>query len=131
MACTELSTAHVAGSSCCQPCASRRWEKYPWRCKSVTATMGSLRSAAARTVSPARTPSPPLYVGIPTSSAISIEKYATVLSVSMPVTPCLAERQRVWDDRRWRQRGRGGSLEEHEERKGDHTIPQRRLLLML
>ena len=46
------------------------------------------RSAAARTVSPARTPSPPLYVGMPTSSAISIEKYAMVLSVSMPVTPC-------------------------------------------
>src|SRR5215217_3000986 len=59
MSCTKSSTAHVAGTSCCQPCSSRRWEKYPWRCRSVTATMGMWRSAAARTVSPARTPSPP------------------------------------------------------------------------
>src|SRR5215813_2360482 len=35
-------------------------------------------SAAARTVSPARTPRPPLYDGMAFSSAISIEKYATM-----------------------------------------------------
>src|SRR5712691_6036703 len=44
--------------------------------------MGILRSAAARIVSPARTPSPPLYVGMPTSRPISMEKYAMVLLVS-------------------------------------------------
>jgi hypothetical protein len=35
-------------------------------------------SAAARTVSPANTPSPPLYVGMAFSNAISMEKYATM-----------------------------------------------------
>jgi hypothetical protein len=35
-------------------------------------------STAERSVSPARTPRPPLYVGIPCSRQISIEKYATV-----------------------------------------------------
>src|SRR5947209_4173414 len=35
-------------------------------------------SAAERSVSPASTPSPPLYVGIACSRQISMEKYATV-----------------------------------------------------
>src|SRR5437867_12620005 len=51
--------------------------------------MGILRSAAARIVSPARTPSPPLYVGMPTSRPISMEKYAMVLLVSIG-SPCMA-----------------------------------------
>src|SRR5256712_3355066 len=67
--------------------------------------MGMLRSAAARIVSPASTPGPPLYVGMPTSSAISMEKYAMVLSVSMLVTPCSAELERCWRDQLWRQQG--------------------------
>src|SRR5205809_2420516 len=53
-----------------------RWRKYPLRCSSVTPTIGSLRSAADRSVSPASTPNPPLYVGIAGSRQISIEKYA-------------------------------------------------------
>jgi hypothetical protein len=40
-----------------------------------------LRSAAARIVSPARTPKPPLYVGSPSSNPISMEKYAIGLFV--------------------------------------------------
>jgi hypothetical protein len=40
----------------------------------VTATIGTCRSAAERSVSPARTPRPPAYVGMAGSSAISIEK---------------------------------------------------------
>src|SRR5262245_15307656 len=40
--------------------------------------MGSPKSAAARNVSPANTPSPPLYVGRAVSRPISIEKYAIV-----------------------------------------------------
>src|SRR5579859_7715378 len=39
--------------------------------------MGRRKSAAARMVSPARTPRPPLYDGMLFSRAISIEKYAT------------------------------------------------------
>src|SRR5690242_6504621 len=42
-------------------------------------TSGNARSAADRSVSPARTPSPPLYVGIAESRAISMEKYATMV----------------------------------------------------
>src|SRR5215471_6010058 len=51
--------------------------------------MGMVRSAAARIVSPARTPNPPLYVGMPTSRPISMEKYAMVLLVSIG-SPCRA-----------------------------------------
>jgi hypothetical protein len=46
----------------------------PLRCSSVTATIGSSRSAAARSMSPASIPRPPLYVGIAGCRAISIEK---------------------------------------------------------
>jgi hypothetical protein len=42
------------------------------------ATIGTRRSAADRIVSPASTPSPPLYVGISERRPISIEKYAIV-----------------------------------------------------
>src|ERR1051326_718966 len=42
------------------------------------ATIGTPRSAAERSVSPAKTPRPPLYVGTACSRQISIEKYATV-----------------------------------------------------
>ncbi len=42
--------------------------------RSVTATMGTLRSAADLIVSPASTPRPPLYVGMDGSMPISIEK---------------------------------------------------------
>src|SRR5215510_2351265 len=56
--------------------------------------MGILRSAAARSVSPARTPSPPLYMGIPTSSAISMEKYAIVLLVSIWSPACSVGQRR-------------------------------------
>src|SRR5689334_21086579 len=45
--------------------------------------MGTPRSAAARNVSPARTPSPPLYVGMLVMSPISIEKYATTEPVGV------------------------------------------------
>jgi hypothetical protein len=43
----------------------------------VTPTIVTPRSAAERSVSPARTPRPPLYVGSASSRQISIEKYAT------------------------------------------------------
>jgi hypothetical protein len=44
------------------------------RWSGVTPTIGSPSSAALRSVSPARTPSPPLNVGTSFSSTISIEK---------------------------------------------------------
>src|SRR6266581_8801720 len=40
---------------------------------------------------------------MPTSSAISMEKYAMVLSISMSVTPCLAEHQCCWGEQLWRE----------------------------
>jgi hypothetical protein len=48
-----------------------------------TASIGTPPSAAERTVSPASTPSPPLYVGSASASAISIEKYAIWVAVAM------------------------------------------------
>src|SRR6185437_3235942 len=41
-------------------------------------TIGTPMSAAERSVSPAKTPRPPLYVGTACSRQISMEKYATV-----------------------------------------------------
>lgn len=46
--------------------------------------IGTCKSATARTVSPARTPKPLLYVGMPSSSANSIEKYAPTSFCSAP-----------------------------------------------
>src|SRR4051812_14882509 len=59
--------------------------KYPCRWSSVMPTTGAPTSAAERSVSPASTPRPPLYVGIACSRLISIEKYATVVDPGVEV----------------------------------------------
>src|SRR5580765_5131304 len=46
--------------------------------------MGRQTSAAARTVSPERTPRPPLYVGTAGTTASSIEKYPILGSLKRP-----------------------------------------------
>src|SRR3954469_22093195 len=72
--------------------------KYPSRCSSDTPTTGAPRSAADRSVSPERMPSPPLYVGIACSRQISMEKYATVeLVESAIIRSCPGCRCRVTD----------------------------------
>src|SRR5688572_28832515 len=70
--------------------------KYPRRCTNVTPIMFTPRSAAERSVSTARTPRPPLYVGIACSRQISMEKYAMVVGTASLIRALGGVRSRKW-----------------------------------